>query len=199
MTQKKTNWNGFSLRPRKEMPEGLWMKCPSCEHMLYRSAVEKNLNVCPECNYHFRDRGLDPHPAARGRGHVPADPRGPDHRRPAGLQVSRHDVQAADQGRPEEDRHEGGHAHRQGLHQGPRRHPQRHGAELPHGLHGGGRRREVLHRRGQGHGGVAAAGRRDLFRRGPHARGRRLPRARWPRPPPPWPASTRPRACSSPS
>jgi acetyl-CoA carboxylase carboxyl transferase subunit beta len=54
MTQEKTNWNGFSLRPRKEMPEGLWMKCPSCEHMVYRSAVEKNLNVCPECNYHFR-------------------------------------------------------------------------------------------------------------------------------------------------
>ncbi len=54
MTKKKANWNGFSLRPRKEMPEGLWTKCPSCEHMLYRSAVEKNLNVCPECNYHFR-------------------------------------------------------------------------------------------------------------------------------------------------
>ncbi|MEN6425265.1 MAG: acetyl-CoA carboxylase, carboxyltransferase subunit beta [Phycisphaerales bacterium] len=54
MTKKAKNWNGFSLRPRKEMPEGLWMKCPSCEHMLYRSAVVKNLNVCPECDYHFR-------------------------------------------------------------------------------------------------------------------------------------------------
>jgi len=54
MTKKKTDWNGFSLRPRKEMPEGLWTKCPSCEHMLYRSTVEKNLNVCPECNHHFR-------------------------------------------------------------------------------------------------------------------------------------------------
>jgi len=54
MMQKKTNWNGFSLRPRKEMPEGLWTKCPSCEHMLYRSAVEKNLSVCPQCDYHFR-------------------------------------------------------------------------------------------------------------------------------------------------
>jgi acetyl-CoA carboxylase carboxyl transferase subunit beta len=54
MTKKAKNWNGFSLRPRKEMPEGLWMKCPSCEHMLYRSAVEKNQNVCPECEYHFR-------------------------------------------------------------------------------------------------------------------------------------------------
>ena len=30
------------------------MRCPGCEHMLYRSTVEKNLNVCPECTYHFR-------------------------------------------------------------------------------------------------------------------------------------------------
>ncbi len=50
----KSKWNGFSLRPRKEMPEGLWTRCPSCEHMLYKSAVEKNLNICPECDYHFR-------------------------------------------------------------------------------------------------------------------------------------------------
>jgi len=50
----KATWNGFSLRPRKEMPEGLWVKCPGCEHMLYKSAVEKNLQVCPSCNHHFR-------------------------------------------------------------------------------------------------------------------------------------------------
>jgi len=49
-----SNWNGFSLKPRKEMPEGLWMRCPSCEHMLYNRTVEQNLNVCPECNHHFR-------------------------------------------------------------------------------------------------------------------------------------------------
>ena len=30
------------------------MKCPGCEHMLYRRAVEKNRNVCPECDHHFR-------------------------------------------------------------------------------------------------------------------------------------------------
>jgi len=36
------------------MPEGLWTRCAGCEHMLYKSAVEKNLNVCPECNHHFR-------------------------------------------------------------------------------------------------------------------------------------------------
>ncbi len=50
----KSKWNGFSLKPRKEMPEGLWVRCPGCEHMIYKSAVEKNLNVCPDCNHHFR-------------------------------------------------------------------------------------------------------------------------------------------------
>ena len=50
----KSKWNGFSLKPRKEMPAGLWVRCLGCEHMLYKSTVEKNLNVCPECNHHFR-------------------------------------------------------------------------------------------------------------------------------------------------
>ena len=50
----KATWNGFSLKPRKEMPEGLWVKCPGCEHMLYKSTVEKNRQVCPTCNHHFR-------------------------------------------------------------------------------------------------------------------------------------------------
>ena len=50
----KSKWNGFSLKPRREVPEGLWMKCLGCEHMLYKSEVEKNLNVCPQCQQHFR-------------------------------------------------------------------------------------------------------------------------------------------------
>jgi acetyl-CoA carboxylase carboxyl transferase subunit beta len=50
----KSKWNGFSLKPRKEMPDGLWMRCSKCEHMLYKSSVEKNLYVCPECDHHFR-------------------------------------------------------------------------------------------------------------------------------------------------
>ncbi|MEA3224331.1 MAG: acetyl-CoA carboxylase, carboxyltransferase subunit beta [Planctomycetota bacterium] len=52
--QAKSKWNGFSLKPRKEMPEGLWLRCPGCEHTLYKSTVEKSLNVCPECDHHFR-------------------------------------------------------------------------------------------------------------------------------------------------
>lgn len=60
MTKKpKATWNGFSLKPRKEMPEGLWVRCPGCEHMLYKSAVQKNLDVCPSCNYHFRIGATD--------------------------------------------------------------------------------------------------------------------------------------------
>src|SRR6478672_1099390 len=39
---------------RKSMPEGLWVKCQSCEAVLYRTDLEKNLNVCPKCNYHAR-------------------------------------------------------------------------------------------------------------------------------------------------
>jgi len=50
----KSKWNGFSLKPRKEMPEGLWMRCSACKHLLYKKTVEKNFNVCPECNHHFR-------------------------------------------------------------------------------------------------------------------------------------------------
>ncbi len=55
----KNHWNGFSLKPRKDMPEGLWIRCPACEHMLYKSTVEQNLNICPECNHHFRIEATD--------------------------------------------------------------------------------------------------------------------------------------------
>ncbi len=39
---------------KKAVPEGLWVKCPACEAVLYRTDLEKNLNVCPKCNYHGR-------------------------------------------------------------------------------------------------------------------------------------------------
>ena len=38
---------------KKEMPEGVWMKCPGCEKTVFRKLVEERLWVCPECNYHF--------------------------------------------------------------------------------------------------------------------------------------------------
>jgi acetyl-CoA carboxylase carboxyl transferase subunit beta len=36
------------------VPEGLWIKCPSCEAVLYRTDLEKNLMVCPKCGHHQR-------------------------------------------------------------------------------------------------------------------------------------------------
>ncbi len=43
---------------RRTVPEGLWIKCPSCESVLYKADLEgnpaKNLNVCPKCSHHHR-------------------------------------------------------------------------------------------------------------------------------------------------
>ncbi len=39
---------------RKGIPEGLWIKCPACESVLYRTDVEANLHVCPKCDHHMR-------------------------------------------------------------------------------------------------------------------------------------------------
>ena len=54
---------------KKAVPEGLWAKCPSCNAVLYRAEMERNLDVCPKCGYHNRigarrrlDLFLDPEP-----------------------------------------------------------------------------------------------------------------------------------------
>ena len=39
---------------RRSVPEGLWIKCPSCETVLYKSDLEQNVNVCPSCGHHHR-------------------------------------------------------------------------------------------------------------------------------------------------
>jgi len=39
---------------RRTVPEGLWIKCPSCETVLYKTDLEQNLNVCPKCSHHHR-------------------------------------------------------------------------------------------------------------------------------------------------
>lgn len=43
------------IDPRKaSIPEGLWLRCPSCTQMIYRKQMEANLHCCPECQHHFR-------------------------------------------------------------------------------------------------------------------------------------------------
>lgn len=38
----------------KKVPEGVWVKCPSCESVLYKDDLQNTLHVCPKCNYHMR-------------------------------------------------------------------------------------------------------------------------------------------------
>ncbi|HBH39428.1 MAG TPA: acetyl-CoA carboxylase carboxyl transferase subunit beta [Curvibacter sp.] len=39
---------------RRSVPEGLWIKCPSCESVLYKTDLEQNQSVCPTCSHHHR-------------------------------------------------------------------------------------------------------------------------------------------------
>src|SRR3990167_10518375 len=39
---------------KKGVPEGLWSKCDHCHSVLYKSELERNLEVCPKCDYHIR-------------------------------------------------------------------------------------------------------------------------------------------------
>jgi len=47
-------FEGPAFRKKREVPDGLWMRCAGCERMLYRKVVAENLEVCPECGHHFR-------------------------------------------------------------------------------------------------------------------------------------------------
>ncbi len=44
----------WSSDKKLDVPEGLWMRCPTCEAMVYRKAMEEALHVCPECQHHYR-------------------------------------------------------------------------------------------------------------------------------------------------
>ncbi|MFP3937516.1 MAG: acetyl-CoA carboxylase, carboxyltransferase subunit beta [Phycisphaerae bacterium] len=53
-------FDGPAMRKKRDVPDGLWMRCPGCESMLFRKQVSENLEVCPSCDHHFavaaRDR-----------------------------------------------------------------------------------------------------------------------------------------------
>jgi acetyl-CoA carboxylase carboxyl transferase subunit beta len=69
-------------RRTRSVPEGLWIKCPACDAVLYRAELERNLNVCPKCSHHMRvggrerlDRFLDPGSSGEiGAAITPEDP-----------------------------------------------------------------------------------------------------------------------------
>ena len=39
---------------KRNIPEGVWAKCPSCNAMLYKVELERQLSVCPKCDHHMR-------------------------------------------------------------------------------------------------------------------------------------------------
>lgn len=43
---------------KKDIPDGVWLKCKSCGEILYKKQIKNNLMVCPNCNYHFRVSSL---------------------------------------------------------------------------------------------------------------------------------------------
>lgn len=48
-------------RPKRGVPEGLWVRCPQCRNTLFKKEVELRLNVCPEpnCQHHFYTSAAD--------------------------------------------------------------------------------------------------------------------------------------------
>ena len=43
----------------REMPDGLWMKCSGCDHIIYKGELEEHLSTCSQCNKHFRIKAND--------------------------------------------------------------------------------------------------------------------------------------------
>jgi acetyl-CoA carboxylase carboxyl transferase subunit beta len=41
------------MRPKRGVPEGMWIRCPQCKAAIFRKEMESRYNVCPECEYHF--------------------------------------------------------------------------------------------------------------------------------------------------
>ena len=50
---------GLVPQRRKDIPDGIWVKCDSCGEIIYRKELEKNLWVCSKCDYHFRINSKD--------------------------------------------------------------------------------------------------------------------------------------------
>ena len=53
------NWlsarrEGPKQQEKREIPDGIWIKCPGCGEILYRKEVELNCWTCMPCGHHFR-------------------------------------------------------------------------------------------------------------------------------------------------
>ncbi len=46
--------NSLPFTQKRDTPDNLWVKCPSCSEMLFTKEYEENLFVCPRCEHHGR-------------------------------------------------------------------------------------------------------------------------------------------------
>ena len=49
---KKNKYSTMRLVKKKDIPQGLWDKCKSCDSVVFRKQLKENLNVCPKCDFH---------------------------------------------------------------------------------------------------------------------------------------------------
>ena len=50
---------GLIPQQKKDMPNGLWVKCEGCGEVIYKKQLSQNSYVCTKCDFHFRIRGDD--------------------------------------------------------------------------------------------------------------------------------------------
>jgi acetyl-CoA carboxylase carboxyl transferase subunit beta len=46
--------SGLKIQKKKEIPDGLWLKCEQCGEIIYRKELERDRWVCSKCQFHFR-------------------------------------------------------------------------------------------------------------------------------------------------
>src|SRR5512139_1324629 len=52
--KKEEEKEGKEKRQEQKFSDQLWVKCNSCNEIIYRKVIERNFQVCPKCNYHFQ-------------------------------------------------------------------------------------------------------------------------------------------------
>jgi acetyl-CoA carboxylase carboxyl transferase subunit beta len=102
-----------------KIPEGLWVKCDSCKEIIYKKEIDKNLKICPKCNYHFRisakeriklfvdegsfveiDSGLASNDPLKFKDKIPYRDRLEENRKKSGLEEAAISGEAMVEGRP---------------------------------------------------------------------------------------------------
>jgi len=51
--------DGVFPQKKKDLPEGIWIRCDKCKEILYRKELSKSANVCFKCGHHFKISAID--------------------------------------------------------------------------------------------------------------------------------------------